>query len=47
MAKDDFFVIAYRILAYLYSCMKAGEIPDVAKISYEKLKIPEKYWQDI
>lgn len=25
MAKDDFHVIAYQILAYLYQCLKAGK----------------------
>lgn len=47
MAKDDFFVIAYRILAYLYACMKSGEIPDEDMISYERLKIPQRYWNSI
>lgn len=28
MAKDDFHVIAYRILVYLYGCMKEGESVD-------------------
>ena len=27
MAKDDYFVLAYRILSYLYACFKAGERP--------------------
>ena len=47
MAKDDFFVIAYRMLAYLYACMKAGEIPDEDMISPEKLKISQRYWNSI
>lgn len=47
MAKDDFFVIAYRILAYLYACMKSGEIPDEDMISHERLKIPQRYWNSI
>lgn len=47
MVKDDFFVVAYRILAYLYSCMKAGGIPDMGMISPEKLNIPERYWNSI
>ncbi len=25
MAKDDYYIIAYRLMAYLYSCLKAGE----------------------
>lgn len=28
MAKDDYFVLAYRILKYLYECFKAGERAD-------------------
>ncbi len=47
MAKDDFFVIAYKILAYLYACLKAGEDPDLEEISCSRLKIPEKYWYSI
>ncbi len=30
MAKDDYFVLAYRILKYLYECFKAGERADSA-----------------
>ena len=44
MAKDDFFVIAYRILAYLYACMKEGGKPDLNVVSSQALKIPERYW---
>ena len=47
MAKDDFFVIAYRMLAYLYACMKAGEIPDANMISSNGLEIPYRYWSGI
>jgi hypothetical protein len=28
MAKDDYHVIVYKILAYLYSCLKKGENPE-------------------
>ncbi len=47
MAKNDFFVIAYRILAYLYECMKQGVFPDLNDVSYERLGIPERYWIDV
>lgn len=47
MAKNDFFVLTYRILSYLYECMKKGEVPDPDTISYEKLNIPERYWVSI
>ena len=43
MAKDDFHVIAYRILSYLYTCLKEGRKPTGDDISYEKFKIPETY----
>ncbi len=47
MAKDDYFVIMYKILSYLYECMKKGEKPNIDFISYEKFKIPESYYNHI
>ncbi|MBQ7564619.1 MAG: YjcQ family protein [Lachnospiraceae bacterium] len=47
MTKDDFFVIAYKILAYLYACLKAGEDPKLEEISDSRLNIPERYWYSI
>ena len=47
MAKDDYFIVAYRILAYLYGCMKAGEVPDMEVVSFRALNIPERYWADV
>ena len=47
MAKDDFFVIAYKMLSYLYACMKAGEDPDTSMISHERYGIPKRYWMSI
>ena len=47
MATDDYFVVMYRILAYLYACLKEGSKPDLNQISYEKLKITEAYWMSI
>jgi len=44
MAKDDYFVIAAKILTYLYSCMKKGVIPDREIISADELGINEAYW---
>lgn len=46
MAKDDYFVIAYKLLAYLYSCLKAGEDVDVKLIQYnsEYINVGENYW---
>ena len=49
MPKDDFFAIAYKILEYLYSCMKEGKEVDIDAIRYdsEAIKISEAYWHDI
>ena len=47
MAKNDYFAITYRILAYLYECLKAGEDPHLEEILAETLGIPERYWSDI
>ena len=32
MAKDDYFVLVYRLLRYLYGCLKAGERSDIVYI---------------
>lgn len=44
MAYDDMHVIMYKILAYLYDCMKRGR--DVAghAISCDRLGINKRYW---
>lgn len=34
MAKDDYYVIVYKILAYLYDCLKQGEEPQSNMIAY-------------
>lgn len=47
MAKDDFHVIVYRILQYLYNCLKKGQDPDVDFVSAEKYEINERYFQTI
>ena len=44
MRKDDYFVIAYRILAVLYEKLKAGESVDLREISHETMGINERYW---
>lgn len=47
MARNDFHVITYRILAYLYDCMKEGMQPDESVISPEALGIGKSYWTDV
>lgn len=46
MAKDDYHVIVYQILAYLYQCLKKGTPVDGAKLNYgsELLRINQHYW---
>lgn len=47
MAKDDYFVLAYRILKYLYACFKTGERPDKELFGPDALGIPNAYWVNI
>lgn len=46
MARDDYHVIVYQILAYLYVKLKAGEKPDEKMLRYDSqyLNINEPYW---
>lgn len=46
MAKDDYHVIVYQILSYLYQCLKKGEPVDGNKLNYgsELLRINKSYW---
>lgn len=47
MAQDDMHVVMYKILAYLYACMKAGERADRNEMSAAALGINEVYWTEI
>ncbi len=49
MSKDDMGVIVYKILKYLYECMKAGKEPEFSDICYDckMYKIPASYWKHI
>lgn len=49
MAKDDYYVIAYRILAYLYVCLKKGEKPNLEylKCETEDFPVGKDYWNYI
>lgn len=44
MAKTDYFVIAYRILVYLYECFQSGEQPDTDMFGPDALGINNGYW---
>lgn len=49
MAKNDMNVIAYKILKYLYECMKAGIRPDMMDMCCDckMFHIPQEYWNQI
>lgn len=47
MAYDDMHVVMYRILSYLYKCLKEGVKPDVEEYSHAALEINKKYWNTI
>lgn len=40
MSKDDFFVLAYKLLNYLYKCLKSGERPDIERLSENSKDFP-------
>lgn len=47
MARDDFHVIVYQLLSYLYQRLKKGETVDKEMIDYDSplyAKINKKYW---
>lgn len=46
MAKDDYYVIVYKILAYLYMKLKSGEPIEPEMLMYDGtlFKINRKYW---
>ena len=50
MAHDDMHVIIYKVLSYLYSCLKKGERPDRHMLSSAGALfggVPEAYWTAI
>ena len=50
MAKDDYHVIVYQILSYLYTCLKKGIKVNEKNLSYEDSKyfnINKNYWSYI
>lgn len=47
MAKDDYFVIVYRILSYLYDCFRGGDGADIDFFGPDALKINNGYWTNV
>jgi hypothetical protein len=43
MAKNDYFVIVYKMLKYLYDCLKSGISPNYEMFDADRLGIPESY----
>lgn len=44
VARDDYFVIVYSLLSYLYEQLKAGKRPEKSELTAEQYGIPEQYW---
>lgn len=44
MARDDYFVIVYQVLKYLYDCLKKGEKPELCYLQADHYSIPDNYW---
>lgn len=46
MANNDMEVIMYKILRYLYECMKFDIIPDLQKYGWNSrmINVPQQYW---
>ncbi len=48
MARDDYFVVVYKILKYLYECLKSGKSPDIYNIlTAETYGVNESYFEYI
>lgn len=49
MAKDDMEVIMYKILRYLYECMKNDKTPELSEYGWESelFSISKDYWMQI
>ena len=43
MAQNDMYVVMYKIIAYLYDCMKRGAEPDTSEWDCRAMGIPEQY----
>ena len=47
LAKNDYFVVMYRLMMYLYNCLKNDQQVDLSKITPEYLGINARYFQYI
>lgn len=47
MAKNDYFVVMYRLMMYLYNCLKDDQDVDLSKITPKYLGVNDRYFQYI
>lgn len=47
MAKNDYYVLVYRVLMYLYNCLRQDEVVDMQKLTPEYLHINQRYFEYI
>ena len=47
MGKDDYFVIVYKLLKYLYECLKKGVQPSMDVVDADYFSIGSSYWNYI
>ena len=47
MANNDYFVIVYRVLKYLYDCLKTDMKPETIYLISSTYNIPDGYWSYI
>lgn len=47
MAQDDYFVIVYKLLKYLYDCLKKDVRPSSEVLNAEFFGIADNYWEYI
>jgi hypothetical protein len=47
MAKDDYFVIVYRFLKYLYDCLKKSKKPSCDVLNGSFFCVDDDYWEYI
>ena len=47
LAKNDYFVVMYRLMMYLYNCLKDDQHVDLSKITPKYLGFNDRYFQYI
>jgi len=47
VSRDDYFVIVYKLLKYLYECLKKSKYPDINVLDADFFSIDTPYWEYI